>query len=207
MACTNATMAKNRRVGRAGVSPHHIVFGCDDCLEGSNLDAFLEKPNDPALDMFQTNPQLRRSNQVREAALKKIIEMDHNEKWRNAARQYVPTEKDIYFPGAAVYYWKKQQAARQQAGRMARSPDRWHGPAIVIGREWDKTHAKNSYWIQHGTFLLLVHANHLNHIIYQYYDYPMFDHHQYFYITYNLQNLNILLPHHQKILQNYPMIN
>ena len=52
------------------------------------------------------------------------------------------------------YIWRSQQAPDPGKLRQARLTGRWHGPAVVIGREWDKDKEASAYWVQHCHTLL-----------------------------------------------------
>ena len=83
-------MAKNRRPGRTGYSPRTHVFGFDERLFASGIGHALDQPDDAALSEAATNEDVRRSLQIREAALKAVIEIDHRDKWKEACK-YNPT--------------------------------------------------------------------------------------------------------------------
>ena len=60
-----ASAAKNRRPGRTGYSPRAFVFGSDDRLVASNLNHFLEEPDDASVDTRVIQLSTRRDNFAR----------------------------------------------------------------------------------------------------------------------------------------------
>jgi hypothetical protein len=99
--------------------------------------------------------------QIREAAMKAVITLDHSEKWKSALQHRgYPTIRD-YHPGEWVYYWQRQGTKANIKGRMRRDAFRWHGPAVVFGREWDHRQETHSYWVSHSGMLKLIVQQHL----------------------------------------------
>ena len=99
--------------------------------------------------------------QIREAAMKAVVTLDHSEKWKSALRHRGHSEVRDYHPGEWVYYWQRQGTKANIRGRMRRDAFRWHGPAIIIGREWDHRHETHSYWVSHSGMLKLIVQQHL----------------------------------------------
>ena len=48
-------------------------------------------------------------------------------------------------------------------GRRTRQVERWYGPGVVIGHEWDQEAERDSYWISYGGTCFLVAAVHMRH--------------------------------------------
>ena len=48
-------------------------------------------------------------------------------------------------------------------GRQARLVDRWYGPGVIIGHEWDQESKRDSYWVSYGGKCFLVANTHLRH--------------------------------------------
>ena len=139
----HATMSKNRRPGKGGYSPRTMVFGVDERLIASGLNHYLEEPDDAAVSAAGSDPVYRRSMEIRKAAMKAITELDHSEKWA-AALKY-PSRSDVpnfFLPGAQVFFYSAG-TKKNRKGRSSRStPGNWHGPAVVIGTEWDRDQSK-----------------------------------------------------------------
>ena len=161
MALCHCSAAKNRRPGRTGFSPRAAVFGVDERLPGSILSHRLEHPDEVAVSLAATDPQLARSNQIRAAAMRSVIELDHAEKWRMGLKTRRSAMPQEYTSGDAVYYWVSQGAPRARKPRRHRTVDRWHGPAVIIGHEWDHRRETRAYWVSHAGILKLIPAEHL----------------------------------------------
>jgi hypothetical protein len=135
-----ALAAKNRRPGRSGFSPRAMVFGCDERLPGSLLSHRLESPDDVSVSFTTVDPVYQRAMQIREAAMRAVVALDHDTKWREAiARRVRPTLR-TYVPGNLVVYWQQHRARQNARGRLRTDPYHWHGPTVVIGRDWDHLH-------------------------------------------------------------------
>ena len=171
--CLHASMAKNRRPGKSGYSPRTAVFGVEERLIASGLNHYLEEPDDAAIHAAATDTVYKKSMEIRKAAMCSIIELDHSEKWAAAikypSRAEVP---QLFLPGNQVFFFKaapgkkggKKIKGKPNKGRSARSvPDRWYGPAVVIGNEWDQNQKKESVWIRYAGRCSLVAYEHLRH--------------------------------------------
>ena len=157
-------MAKNRRPGRTGYSPRSLVFGIDERLVASGLNHYLEVPDDASIAAAQNDPTFQRSMQFRKSAMISLINLDHSEKWSDAIK--FPSRKSesaMFLPGHQVFFWKKAQTASNLKGKRARLPERWYGPGVIIGHEWDQTAARDSYWVSYGGKCFLVAGTHLRH--------------------------------------------
>ena len=135
----HATKAKNRRLGKTGYSPRTLVFGVDERLIASGLNHYLEEPDDAAITVASENPQYKSSMEIRKAAMKAVVELDHSEKWAQAIKH--PSRSDLptfFVPGTQCFFYAAAER-KVRKGRMSRTtPGNWHGPAVVIGTEWDQ---------------------------------------------------------------------
>ena len=160
--CLHASMAKNRRPGKTGFSPRTLIFGVDERLIASGLNHYLEEPDDASITRAAENPDYLKSMNVRKSAMKAVIDLDHSTKWAEAIKfPSRPAEVQLFLPGNQVFFWKA--AKTNQKGKRARLPERWHGPAVVIGHEWDQQAASDSYWVSSGTNCYLIAGQHLRH--------------------------------------------
>ena len=137
------------------------MFGRDERLWASGLNSWLEQPGDAAIDMTHSDPVCAKAYKMREAAMKAVVQLDHDEKWKRALKYTSRTTGDQFFPGDQVFYWRRQGSGKTFKGRRAALASRWHGPAVVIGREWEKDRQTSSYWVQHGHELLMVSGLHV----------------------------------------------
>ena len=91
----------------------------------------------------RNDPIFRNSLQIRKAAMEAIIELDHSDKWTEALR--FPSRKSecaLFLPGHQVFFWKRTHILK---GRHTRQVERWYGPGVVIGHEWDQDDERDSY--------------------------------------------------------------
>ena len=121
----------------------------------SNLNHFLEEPDDASVEARKTDPTLNKARQLRNIATKAVIELDHSDKWA-AACKYPSrlAETNLFLPGHQVMFWRKQSTrktgekiAKSGKARGAKVPERWYGPGVIIGHEWDRDKQSDSYWI------------------------------------------------------------
>ena len=82
--CIRASNAKNSRVGRSGYSPRALVFGKDERVWASCLNHYLEEADDAAIDIAHTDPYYSKAYQIRKAAMKAVVELDHGDHWNRA---------------------------------------------------------------------------------------------------------------------------
>ena len=78
---------------------------------------------------------------IRCEAMKAVVELDHSDKWAQAIQ--FPSRKaevSLFLPGHHVMYWCARNT-KVSKRRQTRVPARWHGPAVVIGHEWNEEHA------------------------------------------------------------------
>ena len=108
--CLYASMAKNRRPGKTGYSPRSLVFGIDEKLIASGLNHYLEEPDDASVLHHDRDPVAKRTMEFRLAAMKKVVEMDHDGKWAQAIKYPSRVDKtrvSMFLPGHQVFFWKK----------------------------------------------------------------------------------------------------
>ena len=157
-------MAKNRRPGRTGYSPRTLVFGVDERLVASGLNHYLEQPDDASIAAAGTNPDFKKSMELRKAAMMALVDMDHSDKWKDAIQ--FPSRKAncaMFLPGHQVFFWKKAQTSSNLKGRGSRLPERWYGPGVIVGHEWDQGAQRDSYWVSYGGKCFLTAGTHLRH--------------------------------------------
>ena len=163
-ALLHVCMAKNRRPGRTGYSPRTLVFGIDERLVASGLNHYLEVPDDASIAASKDNPQFNRSMELRRTAMKALVDLDHSDKWRDAI--HFPSRKaecSMFLPGHQVFFWKKAQTGSNLKGRKGRLVERWYGPGVIVGHEWDQTVQRDSYWVSYGGKCFLIAGTHLRH--------------------------------------------
>ena len=100
-------MAKNRRPGKTGYSPRSLVFGIDERLVASGLNHYLEEPDDESVLHDDSDGGSKRSMEIRKAAMKKVVELDHDGKWVQAIKY--PSRVDrarasMFLPGHQVFF-------------------------------------------------------------------------------------------------------
>ena len=86
------------------------MFGLDERLVASGLSHYLEEPDDASVTAAVSNPVLRKSMQIRKAAVKALIDLDHSEKWADAIK--FPSRAShcaMSLPGHQVFSWKRQR--------------------------------------------------------------------------------------------------
>ena len=59
--------------------------------------------------------------------------------------------------------WTSSLPASNLKGRKARLVERWYGPGVVVGHEWDGTAQRDSYWVSYGGKCFLVAGTHMRH--------------------------------------------
>ncbi|CAK0857899.1 unnamed protein product, partial [Prorocentrum cordatum] len=163
LAIAAANICKNRRVDPSGYSPRMRVFGCGDRLPGSVLDSLLSDEQYPEIavhDAVLKDYQVQRSQKIREAAQVALAKLDNSDKWRKAiVHNYRPTPSP-WMPGECVFFWRAAGTFKPQA-RSTRRADRWHGPAVILGREWGREGQNEEYWLVFNGNLLLVAPQHI----------------------------------------------
>ena len=157
-----ATAAKNRRPGLNGHSPRSAVFGMDDRLDGSVIDSLLDGEQLPMHSQAATDARYQRALQIRQDAMKAIVDLDHSQRYHRAIAMRPSLEgPHVFLPGAQVFYWQAQGAAGRFRGRRRRQFDRWRGPGTVIGREMRDGQEREGYWVSHAGHLRLIAPQHL----------------------------------------------
>ena len=128
--CLHAAMAKNRRPGKTGYSPCTLVFGVDERLIASGLNHYLEEPDDVAITAATEEREYRTSMEIRKAAMKAVVELDHSEKWAQAIKFLSRNEPPTFFvPGSQCFFYSAAER-KNRKGRQSRSTaGNWHGPA------------------------------------------------------------------------------
>jgi len=135
LGCIFAAAAKNRRPDRSGHSARSRVFGQEERLPGSIVDAMQDGENPEELEEALVDPVFARSLEIRQHAQAEFIRLDNSEVWRRALTSGPRPERAMWIPGAQVYFWRRQRAPHVLKGKRARFVERWHGPAVVLGRE------------------------------------------------------------------------
>ena len=131
-----ATAAKNRRPGLHSHSPRSAAFGMDDRPDGSVMDSLLDGEQLPMHSQAASDARYQRAFQIRQDAMKAIVDFDHSQGYHRAIAMRPRLEgPHVFFPGAQVFYWQAQGAAGRCRGRRRRQFDRWRGPGTVFGRE------------------------------------------------------------------------
>ena len=96
--------------------------------------------------------------------MKAVIELDHSEKWAAAIR--FPSRPDspmFLLPGQQCFFYAAQSKQKHKGRRSQSTPGNWHGPAVVIGTEWDQGQQKESYWIRYNGRCRLVPPQNIRH--------------------------------------------
>ena len=99
----------------------------------------MEEPDDAAISACGADPLYKRSMEIRKTAMKAVIELDHSEKLAQAIKFPSRTEfPNISLRGTQVFFYSAG-SKKNRKGRQSRSTlGNWHGPAVVIGTEWDQ---------------------------------------------------------------------
>ena len=144
--------AKNRRPGRHGYSSRSYAFGLEERLPNSVLSHRLERPDDVALSLSVEDLGFRRANAIREASYKAVLALDYSSKYK-AAVGAQPEGKahergqEGFCAGVQVFCWKHAKSPRTLKARGRRQASRWHGPGVLIGREWVESHECHAWWV------------------------------------------------------------
>ena len=102
--------------------------------------------------------------QIRQAAMQPVVELDHNEKWAAAVKYPSRTDLLIFLlPGSQCFFYAAASKKNRKGRRSASTPHNWHGPAVVIGTEWDQGQQKESYWIRYNGRCRLVPPQNIRH--------------------------------------------
>ena len=93
-----------------------------------------------------------------------LIDLDHSEKWNDAKK--FPSRAahgSLFLLGHQVFFWKKAKTASSLKGKRSRLVERWYGPGVVIGHEWDGAAHRDTYWVSYGGTCFLVAGTHMRH--------------------------------------------
>ena len=154
-------IAKNRRVGRDGYSARQRVFGVGERLPGSVIDG-MEDDALGELGEVDDDPIYQRALKIRSAAMKALEEVDASDRIRRALLSDGRPTPGPFLPGATVFFWRTSRTRTNLKGRASRLPERWIGPAVVIGQEMnERGEGSEGYWLVHNGNLLLVAPQHL----------------------------------------------
>ena len=164
-----ASSAKNRRPDRSGYSARSRVFGCEERYPGSSLDVLLEGRGEVEVQQRIRDPVFGRSVRIRSSSQKALLELDATTSWQAAMSSGLRPADQEWNPGSQVKYWRKARSGTGQQGRRTRLFERWHGPAVILGKETHTQHTDDaelltqagSYWCAHNGRLLLVAKEHI----------------------------------------------
>ena len=139
--------AKNSLRTRAGYSPRHWVFGCNQRLPGDPFDA----PEEEGIrDLATADAKFARKQVIRLGARTAFCEIQASESLKRAAAHKPRVEGLPFEPGALVYVHRQVRP-----GKGKRPTTAWIGPATVLGREG------SNYWVARGGRCLLAAAEHV----------------------------------------------
>ena len=79
----------------------------------SNLNHFLEVPDDASVEARKTDPTINKARQLRKIAMEAVIQLDHSHKWA-AACKYPSrlAETNLFLPGHQGMFWRKQSTRK-----------------------------------------------------------------------------------------------
>ena len=117
--------AKNQLITEAGASPCQLVFGRNPQVP---QDLLQENPNLNASEAIVTDDQWAKSQAIRNAARKAVLECQDDKALRAALRARSRVHREVV-SGDWVYYWRSQ---KWQDGVLIKG-GRWYGAAIVLG--------------------------------------------------------------------------
>ena len=141
------------------------MFGTEERFPGSVLDNLLEGDNPVEMQECLEDPVFRRAVEMREQAMKAVIELDADQRWKRALASGLTKSTKTYIPGSQVFFWKRANSTKNLKGRKAPLFHRWHGPAVVLGAQKASvpghTGSEDSYWVAMGGTLYLVAKQHL----------------------------------------------
>ena len=146
--------AKNSRVTASGYSARARVFGLDERLPGGLVEQPEMGENEAEIQVG--SPQVERERKIRLAAGLSLRKLEASYVWRSVLTGKPRTQILHHItPGAQVLYWRRSRTSQNLRGRGVRLAERWHGPALVIGK-----HQGNA-WVSHNGYLFLVPTEHL----------------------------------------------
>ena len=117
--------AKNQLITEAGASPYQLVFGRSPNIP---QDLLQDNPNLSASEAILSDDQWSRSQAVRTAARKAVLECQDDKTLRAALRARSRVHREVA-SGDWVYYWRSQ---KWQNGVLIKG-GRWYGAAMVLG--------------------------------------------------------------------------
>eukprot|EP00971_Amphidinium_carterae_P204849 4065381-Amphidinium_carterae.1 len=162
LGATFACKAKNRRPTASGRSARERVFGIQEHFSGSIVEAMEEGEN---LAEIQRGADVvhDRAQEVREGAMKALLELDCSDRWRRLLSGAPRGQTQTTFePGSQVYFWRRARTTANLKGRRARLAERWHGPCFVLANErQSRLGGTNGVWLAHHGYLLLVPPEHV----------------------------------------------
>ena len=84
------------------------------------IECYTEEPDDASIAAAGSDPEFKRSMEIRKSAMRALIDLDHSEKWRDAIK--FPSRRaecSMFLPGHQVFFWKKAQTTSNLKGRRS----------------------------------------------------------------------------------------
>ena len=123
---TQAQVAKNSLISVSGASPYQLIFGKNPRVP---QDLLQEEPHLVASEAVMIDSVFERSQRIRSAARKAVLEAQDDRALRQALRAR-PRPHREFQSGDWVYYWRSQKWVE---GTLIRG-GRWHGAALILGK-------------------------------------------------------------------------
>ena len=157
-----AAVAKNRRPNRAGHSARTCLSGVAERFHGCVLDARLEGESAAEVERCVRDPVMRRATAMRAVAMEAMLRLGSDRRWQQIIPSGTSRRVRTWKAGQQAFFWRAQKAAHALRGRRARLFARWHGPAVVLGRQVGRTlDDSQCHWIAYKGALLLVAEQHI----------------------------------------------
>lgn len=162
LAVSFASSGKNRRPYQSGHSARSRVFGCKERYSGSSLDVLLEGRGEAEVQQRVRGPAFAYSLQTHNASQRCLLELGPTTSWQAVMSPGLRPADHEWNPGSQVKYWRKARFGTGPSGRRVRSFERWHGPAVILGREShtpldaELVTQAGSYWVAHDERLILI---------------------------------------------------
>ncbi len=121
-----AQVAKNSLISVSGASPYQLIFGKNPRVP---QDLLQEDPHLVASEAVMVDSVFERSQLIRSAARKAVLEAQDDRALRQALRARPRPHRDFQ-SGDWVYYWRSQKWVE---GTLIRG-GRWHGAALILGK-------------------------------------------------------------------------
>ena len=121
-----AQVAKNSLISVSGASPYQLIFGKNPRVP---QDLLQEDPHLVASEAVMVDSVFERSQRIRSAARKAVLEAQDDRALRRALRARPRPHRDFQ-SGDWVYYWRSQKWVE---GTLIRG-GRWHGAALILGK-------------------------------------------------------------------------